>query len=242
MLKLLVKLVCYLLLTLLALGLLKDLYSYLFWRFKYRSQGIGYEYVPFVGLIYYFMVPLHPLFESKDLLKRFKLSYLTGPDSGVKLRQLYEKRADEDIVAINHIESKPYLLLLNVEIIKEFLVKDNDVCCRASPMESPIGMGFLFESGPSALIKRSIMSKFFHYGQFVKLTTHFAQIIQKHVSQLAKNLDSRQDEFPEKFLHKNLNVGLGDGFKSVDMKLFLLEVFSDVINTVLFGHSELLKV
>ena len=40
----------------LGLALVKELYSYLVWRRRYKPQGIPYQYYPFVGYIYYLLV------------------------------------------------------------------------------------------------------------------------------------------------------------------------------------------
>lgn len=93
------------------LGLLKDLACYLNYRRLYKDQGIKFKYIPVVGIIYFVLGPLHALFEASDSLKKFKMKYFTLSDSAAKHVQFYETRKGEDIIAVNHVDQRPYLLI-----------------------------------------------------------------------------------------------------------------------------------
>lgn len=82
--------------------LVKDLRCYLFWRRHYKAQGISYEYVPLLGMIYYFLVKVQAKFEDMTLLNKYKPGFITKNDMIAKFRQLADRKRAEPIVAINH--------------------------------------------------------------------------------------------------------------------------------------------
>ena len=54
------KWIFYFLVSFLLLSLVKDLRCYLYWRKHYKHQGIPFNYIPIVGMMYNFIVGLHP--------------------------------------------------------------------------------------------------------------------------------------------------------------------------------------
>lgn len=80
----LIKGLLYLLLSLILAGFVKDLHCYLYWRLKYKNQGIKFEYIPILGMIYYVVVGLHPLFEKKGSLKHLMPEFFTESDPVAK--------------------------------------------------------------------------------------------------------------------------------------------------------------
>ena len=183
---------------LLALAL-KDFYIFLIWFRKYRSQGIKFEYVPFLGMHYYLITALHPFFEKSGSLKKYMPNFYSGKDAGAKFKQLEEKRRGEDVVAFNHIETNPSLLVLKPELIHEAMIKDNDVMKRHIPLELPIGAGFMEKNGAKGLHQRGIFAKFFKFEQLMALTPKIVAIIQKNLDSIKKNFPNLKNEYPENF-------------------------------------------
>ena len=197
----LLKLLGYLLVCFVSLMFLKDLYCYILWHRKYRSQGIQLEYVPLLGFHYYLLVALHPIFEKMGSLKRYMPFYYSQKDSGVKFKQLEEKRRGQDIVAMNHMEGQPTLLLLNPELIQEAMLKDNDVLLRHLPIEIPIGSGFFNANGAAALHTRGVLAKFFQFDSLMSLTPKIVKIIVENISKIKKSFPLSEEQFPEGFAH-----------------------------------------
>lgn len=112
----------YLIGALVVVGLLKDLHSYLYWRLKYKNQGIRFEYIPIIGMIYYVLVGLHPIFEKRGGLKAFMPDFYTKSDPVAKWSQLFEKTKDQKVIAINHLGLYPFLLFQNVELVQDILI------------------------------------------------------------------------------------------------------------------------
>ena len=99
-------------LTLILLYLLKDITTYIIWFKKYRSQGIPFEYIPLIGMPYYFMIPFHKLFEKTEVLQKRMFGYIKNGDMMAKFRTLSEKRKDAKIVALNGRLLAPVPLLV----------------------------------------------------------------------------------------------------------------------------------
>jgi len=140
--------ILYLLLAGLAIVAAKDLPCYLAWRFKYKDQGISFEYIPLLGLVYYVFESLHKFFEKNGALERFMPKHYTNSDAVAKFTQLLEKRKGEDIVLMNYVGTRPFLLVNNHELVKEIMLIENDCLVRKPPLELPIHLGFFQENGP----------------------------------------------------------------------------------------------
>ena len=87
MLTVLLKVILAILLVLVGSALVKDLMNYLFWLRHYKAQGISYTYIPFFGLNYFYITPLHKFFE-KDLkaLDKYKTMHVKKGDMIAKFR------------------------------------------------------------------------------------------------------------------------------------------------------------
>lgn len=197
------KCLLYLVLGVFCIVAAKDLPVYLAWRFKYKSQGIHFEYIPVLGMVYYLFEKIHRIFEKKGALDALMPSHYTKSDAVAKFLQVVENRKDDDIVLMNYVGIKPFLLINNHELIKEIMLIENDCLIRQPPLELPIHLGFFQQNGPEALHKRAIFSKFFHYDQYKDLTPRIVKIINKHFDEFRQDFAKFQDEFPEDFKHKS---------------------------------------
>lgn len=221
------------------LGLLKDLACYINYRRLYAGQGIHFNYIPIVGIIYYVLGPLHAFFENNETLKKYKHRFYTSSDSGAKHVQFYESRKGEDIVAVNHVDQRPYLLITNLDLINEYMLKDNDMNIRILPMELPLGLGFFTKNGARGLHERAVFSQFFHFSKLEELTPKMVTILQSCFDQFEVDFPQMEDQFPPNFKFQDANRAKKDGYKSVDMREFLLEAVSKIVNQVLFGYKEM---
>lgn len=71
------------------------------------------------------------------------------------------------------------LLIKNLDLVLEFLLKENDVTRRVITVELPTDMGFLLKNGEHGLKKRSILAKLF----YAERLNDFAPIINASVIQ-----------------------------------------------------------
>ena len=159
----LVKLILYLFLASLTLVICKDISCYIYWVKYYKKQGVKYEYLPLIGLMYLFMTPLQKLLGDHDPKDDtlYKAGLLKGNDMLMRFRKLFHKERDADIIALNHTKANPTLVIKNPDMIAEFFNKENDVAIRTSPVKFPLDMGFFTKNGPHALNMRKVFSKFF---------------------------------------------------------------------------------
>lgn len=184
---------------LVAQGLIKDLVCYLYWRKNYKNQGIPYDYIPFVGLVYFFIIELHPIFENLKPLDRFKVGFIKKVDIWAKFRQLGEKRKGNDIIAINYRNQKPILHIMNPDLVAELFNQDNDSLVRDLPVHLPIDLGFFTQQGPHALQTRSIFAKFFYPQHLENYTPKILKIIETRLQRLSQDFKNSKlvPEYPE---------------------------------------------
>ena len=202
----------YVMAALIALIIVKDSLSVIKYYACYKSQGMPFRYVPIIGVLRYFLTT-----DKKDSMAAWKaLGQCT--------------KQDEGIVAINHpYEPHPSLLLTSPEIVKEFCEKDNEFCDRILPLELPVKIGFLMQSGEHALKKRRIFSKFF---------------LQKHLNKitpLIEKITIKKFEFIKKDL---LRLSRGDAkkFQKIDLQEYWKGLSSELVNGIMFGANDYPKV
>lgn len=87
--------------VLVLLYLLKDAVNFVIWWRQYRSQGIPLEYIPLIGMPYFFMVPFHKLFDKSGKLQKQLFGYIKNGDMAAKFRELAQRRDKDKIVALN---------------------------------------------------------------------------------------------------------------------------------------------
>lgn len=131
---------------------------YLYWRTHYKPQGIPYDYIPFVGLVYFFIIDLHPVFENLKPLDRFKVGFITKIDIWAKFRQLGEKKRGSDITAFNYRSQRPILHIMNADLVVELYNQDNQKLLRDLPVHLPIDLGFFTQNGQHAIQTRAIFA------------------------------------------------------------------------------------
>lgn len=220
--------------------LLKDLMNYLFWLRHYKSQGVSYTYIPLLGINYFFVTPLHKFFDKDiSLLEKFKLNYIKGSDMIAKFRQLAARKQNEDVIAVTFEKTAPILLLQNPDLVAEFLQKENETCIRVLTVTLPTDVGFITQNGAHGMSRRQIFAKFFYPDKLQEFTPQIASTIQEVLENVKKGFGGRIEEFPESLGHKREQE---DGFKSVNVRKILLEIFSKMVENILFGSKREVKI
>ena len=173
-------------------ALIKDLVCYLFWLKNYKKQGIEYNFIPVLGLMYYFLADLHPLFENMKALEKYKIPIFKKSDVWVKFRDLAErmKKKGSDMIAVNYRKSRPILIIYNPDLVVELMSQDNDKLLREFPVDLPFDLGFVTSNGPQALHIRSIFAKFFYTDCLENYTPKMFKIITDRLDKLKKGIQS----------------------------------------------------
>ena len=165
-------------------------------------------------------------FYYKPLLGAFSVIYSKDKkDAFANLRKLLRSMKDEEqLVVINPtIGSRPFLIIKDPVLIKEFLSKDNEVAGRSMPFSLPIDPGFILKSGHKILKDRAIFANFFKEENLVKITPGIEQFVIKKVEEIKKDL------FPSGRLNRE--------FKKVELQQHFKPLFSDLVNYIMFGNK-----
>lgn len=230
-------------------NLLKEVYTYFIWFKHYKRQGIPYEFTPITGIIYYLLVDLHPIFEKMETLRKFMNPLFSKGDSLAKFRQV-ANRTGADILAVNHPQAEPLLLIFNPDLILE-LVGQEEKQLKFPAQPVPTTMGLMLEGHTRAMKLRAIFSKFFHTENLVHSTPTISRIWQTRVSDIVQKFDSMPEEFPSEYEEKGKQTNdiivyklekQNDGFKCVDFRAILIKIFSQIIDEELFGRDNGIEV
>lgn len=223
-------------------SLLKDLMNYLFWHRHYKSQGISYTYIPFFGLNYFYIVDLHRFFE-KDIsaLDKYKLMHVRKGDMIAKFRQLSDLKKTEDIIAINFEKGSPMLLIKNLDLVLEFLLKENEVTRRIISVDLPTDLGFALKNGEHGLKRRSILAKLFYPERLNDFCPTISLTIERKLEELMGSFAKLSEEFPKGY-EQRLDSKSSDGFKSINARAVITSMFYDMVENILFGSEREVKI
>ena len=200
--------ILYLIGAFLAIGILKDFFGMVKYFNKYRTQGIGISFTPLIGLVRYFITR-----DKKDGLAGFR--------SLIK-----NMKKDEDLVALNDIlGTEPVLFIKSGKLLKELCSKDNECCEREIPFALPVNLGFMLKTGPEALKLRKIFSKFFVQKHLEKITPMIEKLVQQKVKLIKKEILKQTGKDSKKF-------------GKVEMQKYWKDLFSELINYIMFGNED----
>ena len=143
------------------------------------------------------------------------------------LAQSMEK--SQDLIAVNSLRTNITFFLKSGEIIKEFCEKDKEFCDRKLPLQLPIKIGFLLKSGKHTLKQRRIFSHFF---------------IQKHLDKITPMIEKITIQKLELVKKELLRLSGGDSkiFQKVNLLEYWKDLFSELINSIMFGVDDSPKV
>lgn len=159
--------ILYTILLFLGFLIMKDLIPYLKYLSKYKKQGIKFNYIPIIGYPGAIFAP-----KSKDFYSSLK-------------KLVLETHKNEKIIAFNEYEGTDLVFLLNdLDLVKEFLVKEVEHTIRHDVLKMPAKFGFFEEGGNHALNRRSIFSEFFKPENLKNATPGIYKIITKHLEKL----------------------------------------------------------
>lgn len=134
---------------------------------------------------------------------------------------LNNKFKNEDIAAFNEYQSTDLLFMLNSpDLIKEFYIKELSYTKKVDFMGNE-DEGFFWKSGKRALKTRAIFNNFFKPENLKKITPCLRKIFDEKFFELKKKIENS----PEKKIVK------------FDLRIFYGEVFSEVVNKILFGEE-----
>lgn len=154
-------------------------------------------------------------------------------------RKLAEAKKGKDLLAINYENGTPMLLIQNPDLVAEFMQKENEVCRKDLFTELPTDIGFIMKNGAHGLSRRQIFSKFFYPEKLEKFTPQIASTIKEILNKVVSDFDSKQQEFPTGY--QTISTP-DDGFKSFNVREILLEIFSKMVEEILFGSKRHVKI
>lgn len=141
-------------------------------------------------------------------------------DSLGKLKKCLEDNANEPIVVFNSIRTlRPAVMLLDGDLIREFSSKELD-CSTKPKINRQVNFGFFFENGHNALESRAAYAKFFNYRNLCLMSQKINEVI---------------DRMMKEYANKNLTKG---EWTQMDVKVYFDEIFSHLVNCILFGEDE----
>lgn len=168
----------------------------------FRKQGVKCIYVPLLGIL------------SKYILKK------GSKDQIEEMKKLIESNTNEQILVFNTPRAlKNVVLILDDELIREFMAKESDVSIKAIILEH-LNFGFFFESGDKLTEARAIYSKFFIYQNLVMLSVEIRKAITKKLDQFKSNIAGKKS------------------WTKIDVKVFYYDIMGEIVNTILFGEEK----
>lgn len=187
--------------------IIKDLSTYIKYLIHYKSQGIKYEYVPFLGIL------------------GFLLNKKGNKDVGSTLRNISNKKyKNEKIVAFNNFESSQVgLILKDPKLIGKLFLKETEHIVRQRITKVVFQQGFFWERGKKALEKRATFNDFFQPSNLVDFVPMLRKVIDKSMEELKIQYDEREDKT--------------DDFMRINLEFFFFELFSTIVNEIMFGND-----
>lgn len=175
----------------------------------YAKQGMLHLHFPFKGWLKF-------LSDTGDPNNQLKLLY----DSMKECK----KQGYPALTVNNNIMGCSDVMLLDLALIKEFFLKENEVCIRESNADLKIDFGFIVEAGEKGLAHRRIFIEFFKITNLDRMAPTIWEIVDSHF----RSIKSKRP----------------DG--SLDIKSeqkFIEELIIRIVNTLLFGdHAEIPRV
>lgn len=100
-------------------------------------------------------------------------------------------------------------------MIQEFIKIEHKVAIK-QPLINKINMGFFWKNGAKAMNDRALYGQFFKIDNLNKLTPQVVECVAQSMERTRKTLE---------------------GWTSVDVNLLLRDIFSDVVESILFGEK-----
>ena len=131
------------------------------------------------------------------------------------------------------------ILITDLNLIKEFSMKDNDVALRGSPTDMKLKMGFFMMNGENAMTQRVIFSEFFRIENLNKLIPSINRIIASRFEE-CRNKEGKVEitkskEFIDSLMARIVNsLIFGEGQEAPRAKdgLSFSEELTDIMGTV----------
>lgn len=173
----------------------------LYRTFKYKSQGFKWKYVPVAGQVSLFLPNKK---KPNDGMANFK--------AGIGQAEDYPG------LVINDTRSGTALIYLtDLALIKEFFIKEPDVCVRAEQEDLKFSFSFFYNSNERAVAHRMIFSEMFRVDNIETNIPLIKEVSDKHFSNL---------------------VTAEEGSKVVDFIDISTGVLKELADGILFGSRE----
>ena len=203
------KAVGYLILTLIGLYLSREVIFFIK-SYKYIKQKMHFKYTPMIGYAGF-------MFERD------------GKDQIEPYLQLFEQEKKKgktvDILLANSPTFLgPILFLNDKDLLSEFSKIETSVSQKCDTLDLPPTDSFLYKFGKRALDNRSVYHEIFYASNLKKMNKKIKLIIERHVKEIRKSLDSAGAKDK-------------DGFVEVELKGHIQNIFTDFVGYVLFGDD-----
>lgn len=132
------------------------------------------------------------------------------------------KHKSDPIIATNEFNSTRLNFMLNSpDIIKEFFIKELEYTIKSDTVGSSTNYSFFWRNGKKAMEERAIFNKFFEPVNLKKIVPAIRKVIDRNFLELKKKL----------------KIGGKKIFKKVDLTKVYEKIFSEVVDTILFGED-----
>lgn len=180
--------ISYLLLILaipLLIYLFKDIYSF-YCQYKYIQQGFAYKFVPVFGAASLFIKG-----------RKYKNQYKGIDDEMQAIIKTKQKNDPTKQVPGLVLNKSSYfgcaIFLTDPELIREFQLKENDVCTRMTTFDLKVQLGLFISQGEYALRQRRIFSDFFRIDNLDRMIPLVRSSIRKHLISFSSSKPSESD-------------------------------------------------
>lgn len=135
------------------------------------------------------------------------------------MKQVLQENINEKLIVFNTLRSvRPAVFLINQDIIREFFVKELD-CSIKTTLNKHAQMGFFFQNGELMVEARQAYATFFNYNNLRTMTKEISSILDSMMNKYKKEISQTE-------------------WTKVDIKVYLDDIFSELVNSILFGETK----
>jgi hypothetical protein len=204
----------------------KDVLNYIIWRLKYKSQGILFRYYPLEG-----QLALTYSNDNINVMKKFSNLFREFSTLQAQTKTLSDKPdlSKECVMTNNHWTSQPALLIFGKNLLKEYLMRENDYVSRADPNDLPTShKSYLFQTntqtGDRAHKLKSWSNRMFTMDKLEKLNKMMIESFERSMPLLVEAVRNGAKD--------------SEGFVDMDVKPILDQILNEIYTSMSFGDYE----
>ena len=184
-----------------AVFLYREIATYTRGRF-YKKQGF---------------MQLHRVFGGEILMLADGSKCKNQLDSYIKAVEICQQKQLPGFIVNKYPECRPLVFLTDINLIRDFFIKETEVVQRRNTIDLKLDVGLLFEAGDLGLAHRRIFGEFFKMENLNKMSDDVWRVVDTHF--------------------KQQTVGADGCLNIKDSEKFIEKIMINVVDALLFGYD-----